>query len=203
MNKNQGQKERTLVLIKPDGVQRSLIGELIRRYEQTGLKLVGLKFLIPSPERIGKHYLVADTWLETLGTKAKSSYVRKGIKPPFNDPIKIGQQVLKRLKKYVSSGPIVVMIWQGNEAVGIVRKITGGTEPLSSDVGTIRGDLTIDSYGLADVDYRAIRNLIHASANPEEAEKEIKVWFKENEIVKYRLVSEAILYDVNLDGVKE
>jgi len=95
------------------------------------------------------------------------------------------------------------MIWQGNEAVGIIKKITGGTEPLISDVGTIRGDLTIDSYQLADIDNRAVRNLIHASASPAEAKKEINVWFKENEILKYRLIPEAILYDVNLDGIKE
>ena len=196
-------RERTLVLIKPDGVQRSLIGQIVQRYEQTGLRLVGLKFFIPSPELVKKHYLVVDTWLESVGQKAKAAYLKKGLKPPFKNPKKCGQQVLKRLEKYLSSGPIVAMIWQGNEAVGIIRKITGGTEPLISDVGTIRGDLTIDSYQLADTDDRAVRNLIHASASPEEAEKEIKVWFKENEVLKYRLISEAILYDVNLDGIKE
>jgi len=200
---NHKTKERTLVLIKPDGVQRSLIGQIVQRYEQTGLKLVGLKFFIPSPELVKKHYLVVDTWLESVGQKAKEAYLKKGLKPPFEDPKKCGQQVLKRLEKYLSSGPIVAMIWQGNEAVGIIRKITGGTEPLISDVGTIRGDLTIDSYQLADTGDRAVRNLIHASASPEEAEKEIKVWFKENEVLKYRLISEAILYDVNLDGLKE
>ena len=200
---NHKTKERTLVLIKPDGVQRSLIGQIVQRYEQTGLKLVGLKFFIPSPELVKKHYLVVDTWLESVGQKAKEAYLKKGLKPPFEDPKKCGQQVLKRLEKYLSSGPIVAMIWQGNEAVGIIRKITGGTEPLISDVGTIRGDLTIDSYQLADTGDRVVRNLIHASASPEEAEKEIKVWFKENEVLKYRLISEAILYDVNLDGLKE
>jgi nucleoside-diphosphate kinase len=203
MNKNPKTKERTLVLIKPDGVQRSLIGEIIQRYERTGLKLVGLKFVIPTPELVQRHYLVVDSWLESVGQKAREAYLKKGLKSPFKDPKKCGQQVLKRLKKYLSSGPMVIMVWQGNEAIGIVRKVTGGTEPLISDVGTIRGDLTIDSYQLADTDNRAVRNLIHASASPEEAEKEIKVWFKENEILKYRLIPEAILYDVNLDGIKE
>jgi len=201
MNKNPRPKERTLVLIKPDGVQRSLIGQIIQRYERTGLKLIGLKFFIPTAELIRKHYLIVDSWLESVGRKSKEAYLRKGLKPPFKNPEKCGQQVLKRLEKYLSSGPVIVMVWQGNEAVGIVRKITGGTEPLISDVGTIRGDFTIDSYQLADTDNRAVRNLIHASASPEEAEKEIKVWFKENEILKYRLISEAILYDVNLDGI--
>jgi nucleoside-diphosphate kinase len=203
MNKNPNPKERTLVLIKPDGVQRALIGEIIQRYERTGLKLVGLKFFIPTPELVKKHYLVVDGWLESVGQKAKEAYIKKGLKPPFDDPQKCGQQVLERLEKYLSSGPVVAMVWQGNEAVGVIRKITGGTEPLTSDVGTIRGDLTIDSYHLADTDGRAVRNLIHASASPEEAEKEIKIWFKEEEIIKYRLIQEAILYDVNLDGIKE
>lgn len=200
---NRKNRERSLVLIKPDGVQRSLIGEIIRRYEKTGLKLVGLKFFIPKPETVRRHYLVVESWLESVGQKSKKAYLKKGLKPPFDDPKKCGQQVLKRLEKYLSSGPLVAMVWQGNEAIGVIRKITGGTEPLSSDVGTIRGDLTIDSYQLADTDDRAVRNLIHASANPEEAEKEIKIWFKPNEIIKYRLIPEAILYDVNLDGLKE
>ena len=203
MNKNPRPKERTLVLIKPDGVQRSLIGEIVQRYERTGLKLVGLKFFIPTPEIVRRHYLVVDNWLESVGKKTIDSYIKKGLKPPFNDPKECGEWVLEKLEKYLSSGPIIAMIWQGNEAAGIVKKITGITEPLTSDVGTIRGDLTIDSYQLADTDGRAVRNLIHTSASPEEAKKEIKIWFKENEILKYRLISEAILYDVNLDGIKE
>jgi nucleoside-diphosphate kinase len=95
------------------------------------------------------------------------------------------------------------MIWEGNQAVGVVRKITGGTEPLSSDVGTIRGDLTIDSFKMADTDGRAVRNLIHASGSTEEAQKEIAIWFKDEEIVSYRHLNEAMLYDVNLDGILE
>ncbi len=203
MNKNPRPKERALVLIKPDGVQRSLVGEIIQRYERTGLKLVGLKLFIPTPEIVRRHYLIVDSWLESVGQKNKDVYIKKGLKPPFEDVKKCGEWVLKKLEKYLSSGPIIAMIWQGNESVGIIKKITGSTEPLTSDVGTIRGDLTIDSYQLSDIDDRAVRNLIHASATPEEAKKEIKIWFKENEILKYRLIPEAILYDVNLDGIKE
>lgn len=197
------QRERTLVLIKPDGVQRSLIGEIIKRYERTGLKLVGLKFLVPSPEITKAHYLSDGGWLENVGKKSIAAYEKKGLKAPFDDPVKCGEAVLERLIKYLTSGPVVAMVWQGNEAVGIVRKITGGTEPLTSDVGTIRGDLTIDSYALGDTDERAVRNLIHSSGSPQEAEKEIKIWFREGEILKYRLVQESILYDVNLDGILE
>lgn len=195
--------ERTLVLIKPDGIQRSLIGEIISRYERTGLKLVALKIIFAAQDLIKKHYSVKRGWVEEVGRKSKEAYLKKGLKPPFDDPKKCGLRVLENLQRYISSGPAIVMVWQGNEAVGIVKKITGGTEPLASDVGTVRGDLTIDSYRLSDTDDRAVRNLVHASGSPEEAEKEIKIWFKPNEILKYRLIQEAILYDVNLDGIKE
>jgi nucleoside-diphosphate kinase len=196
-------KERSLVIIKPDGVQRTLIGEIIRRYERTGLKLIALKMLIPTEEMIERHYTVDPDWLRKVGEKSIASYQNKGLKPPFEDPIECGKAVLERLKKYMTTGPVVAMIWEGNKAVGIVRKITGGTEPLTSDVGTIRGDFTIDSYDISDLDGRAIRNLIHASGSIEEAEKEIAVWFKKEEILSYRLVQEQILYDVNIDGIIE
>jgi nucleoside-diphosphate kinase len=103
----------------------------------------------------------------------------------------------------MSSGPVVAMIWEGANSVQIVRKITGGTEPLTSDVGTIRGDFVLDSYQLSDYSGRSVRNLIHASGSVAEAEMEIKLWFKEEEIYKYRLVQEHILYDVNMDGILE
>jgi len=203
MNRNLRQEEKSLVLIKPDGVQRSLIGEIMKRYERTGLKLIALKFFVPNKEQVKSHYLVFDGWLEDVGRKSIEAYKKKGIKPPYKEPKKVGMVVLKRLQDFMTAGPIIAMIWQGNESIGVIRKITGGTEPLSSDVGTIRGDFTIDSYSLADIDDRAIRNLVHASGSVEEAEKEIKIWFNPKEIVKYRLIPEAILYDVNLDGIKE
>lgn len=196
-------EEKTLVLIKPDGVQRGLIGEIIKRYERTGLKLVGLKFLVPSPEIIEKHYLTDPEWKKKVGLKSIESYQKKNLTPPSLNPEELGEQVLNRLKKYLSSGPIVAMVWQGVGAVAVVRKITGKTEPATSDVGTIRGDYTIDAYQLADNDNRAVRNLVHASGSPAEAQEEIALWFKPEEIIKYRLIHEAILYDVNLDGILE
>jgi len=196
-------KERTLVMIKPDGIQRALIGEIVSRYERTGLKLLALKMLVPNEDLIERHYTVDPDWLKKVGEKSIASYRSKGLEPPFKDPLECGKSVLQRLKKYMTTGPVVAMIWQGNKAVGIVRKITGGTEPLTSDVGTIRGDLTVDSYDMSDLDGRAIRNLIHASGSVEEAEKEIAIWFKEDEILSYRLIQDQILYDVNLDGIKE
>ncbi len=196
--------EKTLVIIKPDGVQRSLIGEIIKRYEQVGLKLIAIKMVIPTPEMAQAHYMVGgEEWLTSVGEKAMASYEKKGEKSPFATPRECGQAVLNRNARYMSAGPVVVMIWQGNRAVPLVRKMTGGTEPLSSDVGTIRGDYTLDSYGLADVGERSVRNLIHASGEVHEAEKEIAIWFKSEEILSYRLIADEILYDINLDGILE
>jgi len=196
-------KERTLVIIKPDGVQRSLVGEIIQRFERVGLKLVGVKFGVPEESRIEEHYTLDPEWKRRVGERAIASYTKKGEKPPSNDPIAIGDSVVERLKKYMSSGPAVVMAWQGAHSVELVRKLVGGTEPRSSDVGTIRGDFVLDSYAMSDSDGRAIRNLIHASGSVEEATQELALWFSEKELVDYRLLQEGILYDVNLDGILE
>lgn len=196
-------KERTLVILKPDGVQRSLIGEIIERYERAGLKLVAVKMMVPTPEHIETHYTLDPNWRRVTGEKTIKGYKDKGQVPPSEDPLKITAVILENLKRYMTSGPVIPMIWQGAHAVKIVRKLTGGTEPLTSDVGSIRGDYVLDSYKMTDDDGRAIRNLVHASGSPEEAEMEIKHWFSAGEIVNYRLVQEEILYDVNLDGILE
>lgn len=202
MNKDP-KKERTLVIIKPDGIQRSLIGEIITRYERMGLKLSAIKFTVPSPEMVERHYLLDPDWKRKNGEKTIKGYKDKGLVPPIEDPIACADLVLAKLKKYLSSGPVIPMVWEGMNACGVVRKITGGTEPLTSDAGTVRGDLMIDSYQIADEDNRACRNLVHASGNAVEAEQEIALWFKPEEIINYRLINEAILYDVNLDGILE
>jgi len=196
-------KERTLVIINPDGVQRTLIGEIIKRYEQIGLKLVAIKMMVPSEEHVEKHYTLDPAWRTVTGEKTIKSYQDKGLKPWSLDPLEITAKILKNLKKYMTSGPVVAMVWQGAHAVKICRKITGGTEPLTSDVGSIRGDLVLDSYQMSDMDDRSVRNLIHASGSPEEADMEIKHWFKKEELIDYRLIAEQILYDVNLDGILE
>ena len=196
-------EERTLVIVKPDGIQRSLIGEIIRRYENIGLKLVAIKMLVPTIEHVAAHYTLDPEWLEGTGKKAIESYEKKGIDPPSKDPKEIGSRVLEGLKKYLTAGPVVAMVWEGAHAVQVVRKITGGTEPLSSDVGTIRGDYVLDSYQMADTDQRAVRNLIHASGSVEEANNEIAHWFSQEEIISYTDLQEKVLYDVNLDGILE
>lgn len=197
------QYERTLVVIKPDGVQRSLIGEIVKRFERSGLKIVGLKFIVPSSEFIEEHYTLDKNWLTNVGVKSIEGLKEKGITPSTEDPEVAGQKVLDVLKKYMTSGPVVAIVLQGANSVKIVRKIVGSTEPLSSDVGTIRGDFVLDSYNFADADGRSVRNLIHASGSVDEANMEIAHWFQEGELVNYKLVQEQILYDVNLDGILE
>jgi len=197
--------ERSLVIIKPDGIQRSLVGEIIKRYERTGLKLLAIKMILPTEEMGVRHYyeVGGDAWVEEVGRKARAAYEKNGKVSPYSTNKENGEAVLHANAKYLSSGPVVAMVWQGNQAVALIRKITGGTEPMTSDVGTIRGDFTLDSYAMADMDKRSVRNLIHASGNTEEAEKEIAIWFKDEEILNYNHLQEKILYDVNLDGIKE
>lgn len=196
-------KERTLVIIKPDGVQRTLVGEITKRFERIGLKLVSVKMLVPTAEHIEKHYTLDPEWRVKTGEKNIKSYIDKGEKPWTTDPLEVTDRVLERLKKYMTSGPVIAMVWEGAHAVEVVRKITGSTEPRTSDVGTIRGDFVLDSYSMGDTDGRSIRNLIHASGSVKEAEMEIPHWFNKDEIIEYRLVQEQILYDVNLDGIFE
>lgn len=195
--------ERTLVIIKPDGIQRSLIGEVIGRYERVGLKLVALKMMHATPKLIEEHYTLDPSWLRIVGEKALKNYEEKGLKPPSLDASKISKRILNGLIRYITSGPIIAMVWEGAHAVAIVRKITGGTEPLASDVGTIRGDFVLDSYQMSDVDGRSIRNVVHASTSVKEAKDEIKHWFKASELMNYTIVQEKILYDADLEGISK
>lgn len=195
-------KERTFVIIKPDGIQRSLVGEIIKRFERVGLKIVGLKFGMLDREKIWKHYDKDDAWFLKKGTNIANDRKASGMSVD-KEPIEYGKDIIRALEKFMTACPVVSIVLEGNEAVAVVKKIVGETEPKTSDVGTIRGDLTIDSYNISAVDDRAVRNLIHCSDEVENAKKEIALWFDEKELFDYRLVSEAILYDVNLDGIME
>lgn len=190
--------ERTLVIIKPDGIQRSLIGEIISRYERLGLKLVGLKMLIPTHEMIEKHYTLDPDWKRLVGEKRMKAALESGITEKESDPVEIGEQVLLKLKKYMTAGPVIAMVWQGAHAVAVVRKVTGGTEPRTSDIGTIRGDFMLDSYELSELDERSVRNLVHSSGSVREATDEISHWFLQSELFEYRIVQEQILYEKDM-----
>lgn len=157
--------EKTLVLIKPDGVKRGLMGEIIKRFEQRGLKIVGMKMVWIDKNFSKKHY---------------SAHVKKSF--------------YKQLEDFITSGPVVAMVVEGIHAVEIVRKIVGSTEPKTAELGTIRGDFAHVSYTYADKKGMAIKNLIHASGNSEEAAIEINLWFKPEEIYDYKTVNEEHVF---------
>jgi nucleoside-diphosphate kinase len=188
-----GHIERSLVLLKPDAVQRGLVGEIITRFERKGLKIVAMKMVWPTEALAKKHYDQPESAMLLLGQRTIAAYKSKGIDDK-RDPMDIAGDIQKKLVKYLSGGPIVAMVIEGAHAVEHVRKIRGHTEPRQADVGTITADFTIDSYFLSDEDDRAIRNLVHASGNVEEAEQEIKTWFSPEEIHNYNLAIDQILY---------
>ncbi len=185
--------ERSLVLLKPDAVQRGLIGEVISRFERKGLKIVAMKMVWPTRDQAQRHYDQPEHAMQALGEKTLAAYKEKGI-TLNRTPIEIAKDIQKKLVNYMKGGPIVAIVIEGAHAIAHVRKIRGGTNPLSADVGSITADLSIDSYFIADEDERAVRNLVHASGSVEEAEVETKIWFTEDEIVKYDLAIEKILY---------
>lgn len=185
--------ERTLVLLKPDTVQRGLIGEIVTRFERKGLKIVAMKMVWPTKKLAEEHYFWSDEEKTNTGNRTIAIYQEKGL-PITKTPIKYAEDVQKRLSKFLVAGPIVAMVIEGAHVIQHVRKLVGHGSPLQADVGTIRADYTVDSYLLADAADRVSRNLVHASSSVEEAERELKVWFKESEISDYDLAIEKILY---------
>ena len=195
-------QERSLVLLKPDTVQRSLVGEVIKRFEQTGLKITAMKMLVPTEEQLLTHYNKDDAWYERKGKGIVEELTAQG-KPIEKEAKEYGKDIILTIVRYMTAAPVVALILEGNKAVSVVTKIVGTTEPSTSDVGTIRGDYTVDSYSHATFENRAVRNLVHQSESPEEAEREIEIWFKEVEMMNYVTAQERIMYDVNFDGTPE
>jgi nucleoside-diphosphate kinase len=155
-------KERTLVLIKPDAVARGLIGEIISRFERVGLKIVGMKMIAPNDEHYYHHY-------ETIGKVATRR----------------GKEVFDVNLAFMKEGPVVALVLEGIEAVSLVRKMVGSTEPKAALPGTIRGDYSHISYGHADNEKIGIPNVVHASGDSEDARQEVPHWFSESELVEY------------------
>ncbi|MFA5750960.1 MAG: nucleoside-diphosphate kinase [Candidatus Paceibacterota bacterium] len=183
-------EERTYVMIKPDGVKKGLTGEIIRRFEQRDLKIVALEMFLPTYEQIDNHYPKKEDWITRLGTKTLTTYEKYGYNAMEDfgttDPAKIGPEIRKWLIDYMSSAPLVKMIVQGIHAVDVVRKIAGETMPYKADMGTIRGDYSIDSPALANSEKRAVMNIVHCSETPEEAEHEINHWFGKSPVFEYK-----------------
>lgn len=194
--------ERTLILIKPDGVQRGLVGEILTRFEKKGLKIIAMKMVRPDESLAKKHYDMPESDKIQLGERTLASYKEKGVELK-KTAIEIAEDVQRRLVKYLTTGPVVAIVIEGAHAIAHVRKIRGATNPLSADVGTITADYTIDSYFVSDPDERAIRNLVHASGSGVEANREIALWFKDSEIYDYELAIEKILYDKEWEGARK
>ena len=176
-------KQKTLVLIKPDAMKRGLGDEIIARIERTGLKVIERKEHQADETLAAAHYPVTDSWLEKVGKNTIDDCEKYGfstIETMGTDvPKEIGKIVHNYNKEFLLSGPVLAMIVEGNHAIEIVRKLTGHTVPVLSPAGTIRGDFSNDSAVAANLEKRSIHNLIHASGEPEEAEREIKLWFGE------------------------
>ena len=180
-------EERTVLIIKPDAVRRGLIGEVIKRVETRGLKIVALRMLWAKPEEMDNHYPKSEIWIRRLGEKTLTTYEKYGYDAKkelgTTDVLEIGKEVRKWLLSFMSSGPMVKMVVEGVHAVDMVRKLAGPTMPSLAEMGTIRGDYSVDSAAAANRDKRAVHNLVHASENTKEAEREISLWFKNGELV--------------------
>ena len=191
-------EEKTLILIKPDGVKRGLIGEIIRRVEQRGLKIIALKMFQATTEQIDNHYPKNPRWIKRLGEKSLKTYEKYGLDPfkelGVDDPVKIGKMVREWIIDFMVSGPLVKMAVQGVHAVDMVRKLCGNTLPNLAEMGTIRGDYSVDSPALANAGKRAVHNIVHASEAPEEANHELKFWFTSEEIHAYQRAEEDIMF---------
>jgi nucleoside-diphosphate kinase len=185
--------EKTFVLIKPDGVYRALIGAVIAKFESAGLKVVALKMVTPDQELAGKHYMADETWMKSVGVKTKAAYKEKGINVNETE-LEIGKRIRNQLLSYLTEGPVVAMVIEGNDAIYVTRKIVGGTEPRKADPSSIRGMYSSDSYEAADKSKRAVKNILHASEDPATAEREISVWFKKSEITSYKRADQHHIY---------
>lgn len=159
--------ERTLVIFKPDAIQRGIVGAILTRFEQVGLKIVGMKMVTPTRDQYYEHY-------ENIGKVISRR----------------GEGVFNAVLDFMLQGPVIVMVLEGVEAIEITRKLIGSTEPKSAAIGTIRGDYSHISYGRADSENKSTPNLIHASDGSSDAEKEIKHWFSDSELYDYQALHE-------------
>lgn len=183
-------EEKTFVLIKPDGVRKGLVGEIIKRFEQRDLKVVALEMFQSTKAEMDNHYPKSEAWLVRLGEKTTNTYAKYGhdVKRDFgtDNKLRVGKEVRKWLINFMISAPMIKIVVQGVHAVDMVRKIVGPTMPYLAEMGTIRGDYSADSAISANIERRAVYNLVHASETPEEAKHEIKHWFGKKGVFTYK-----------------
>jgi len=191
--------QRTFCMIKPDGGQRALVGEMISRLERAGLKVVALKMVTATPEMVRAHYPMSDqAWVDRLGQKGLSTFKDLGMDAKehlgTDNASEIGASVAESLVAYMTSSPVVAMVVEGIQAIDMVRKLAGHTLPFKAEMGTIRGDYSVDSPAVANVEGRAIHNLFHASETVDEAKNEVELWFGKGAGEQYLLAGEKVMY---------
>ncbi|GMU73983.1 MAG: nucleoside diphosphate kinase [Candidatus Campbellbacteria bacterium] len=183
-------EEKTFLIVKPDGVQKGLIGEVIKRIEQRDLKVVALEMFQATREQVSGHYPKDQAWVDRLGEKTLGTYEKYGVDSMAElgtaNASEIGASVREWLIDYLTMAPCVRMVVEGVHAVDMVRKIVGPTLPFKAEMGTIRGDFSVDSPVLANKEQRAVMNIVHASETPEEAAHEIEYWFGKSPVFSYK-----------------
>jgi len=190
--------QKTLVVLKPDSVKRGIVGEIIYRFEKAGLKIMGLKMIKLTREQAEKFYYADEKWLESVGNKTITRYKEMGLDPikefGTDDPKKIGSIIREWLIDFITSSPVVAIILEGVNCVEEVRKLVGSTEPLKAPPGTIRGDYAHVSIAYANWNKIVLRNVVHASETEKDAEREIFIIFKPEEIYNYERNIEEVIY---------
>jgi len=190
-------KERTLLILKPDSVKRGLAGEIVDRIEKRGLKIIALRMFWADKSQIDRHYPQDEVWIKRLGDKTLKNYKEYGLDANkelgSDDSLEVGKLVRSWLIEYLTSGPMVKIVIEGIHAIKMIRKIVGPTMPADADMGTIRGDFSVDDATAANKDKRSVRNLVHASETPEEAEHEISFWFAPEEIFDYKRAEDDVM----------
>ncbi len=176
--------EKTFIAVKHDGVQRGLVGEIIKRFEQRGLRLCGLKMVHPSEDLAVKHYPMTEEWVKNTAATTRKAWKAKGIELDESDE-EICSKINSWLKAYLTEGPVVAMVWEGFHAIEIGKKLVGTASAKNAPPGTIRGDFTVDSYEIGDKKQRPVRNLVHASGTEAEAANEVNLWFTADELHKW------------------
>jgi len=188
--------QRSLVLMKPDAVKRGIVGEILHRFERAGLKMVAVKLVQADEELAKSHYPNTKEWKLTVGQRTIDDCLKYDIDLQANmgttDPLEVGEIVKKWNVDFLISGPVLAIVFEGVNAVERIRSLVGNTVPVKAEAGTIRGDFSLDSAIAANRRGRTIYNLIHASGSVEEADTEIKLWFKDSEILSYRRIHEDL-----------
>ncbi len=185
--------ERTLVLLKPDAVARHIIGEILQRFERKNMKIVGLKMVWATQSQAEQHYADDEEWYQDTGSKTLANYEKQGIKLDLT-PKEMAVKIRDTLMESLTAGPVVAIVLEGAHVIELTRKMRGSTSPRDAQPGTIGFDYTLDSYELSDSGGWSIRNIIHCSDSPDNANREIAIWFGEGEVLDYETAGSRVMY---------